>query len=167
VSVLDDPNHVLGSSLLRQPKLESISQSLDRRLSLERRKSRFEHEVDGIDELLRVRSDGEEGLDGEFLEDSVALRVSASHEDDHLVVELEGVGFEFDSLNERAKRGRKGVRRERRTENERDVLLDRYRRGIRSLKERGERSQEGRKTSERKGASRTDRCERCALLRRS
>lgn len=65
--------------------------------------------MNGIDELIRVRSNGEEGFDGELLEDSVALRVSTSHQDDHLVVELEGVGLEFDSLEERAKREREIV----------------------------------------------------------
>lgn len=51
-----------------------------------------------IAELLCVRSDGKERFDGELAEHLVALRISTAHKNDHLVVELERVWFEFDTL---------------------------------------------------------------------
>jgi hypothetical protein len=57
--------------------------------------------VDRVDELGGVRSDGEESLDGELLEHSVALGEAAAHEVDHLVRELERRRLEFDTLYSR------------------------------------------------------------------
>ena len=71
--VLDHPDHILRRAFLSQTKLEPLPEPLDRRLSLEARQTRLEHEVDRIDELVRVRSDGEERLDRQLLEDPVTL----------------------------------------------------------------------------------------------
>lgn len=51
-----------------------------------------------MDKLLGVWSDGKEGLDGELYEECITLRGASTHENNHFVIELEGVGLEFDTL---------------------------------------------------------------------
>lgn len=97
VSVLDDSYHVLGSLLLVELQLESVPQPLDGRFSLERGQSGPKHQVHSIDQLIGIRSDGQERLDGELAEHSESLTVPAAHESHHLVIKLETVGFKLDT----------------------------------------------------------------------
>jgi len=50
-----------------------------------------------ITQLVGVRSDREERLDGELGEHLVALGFATTHESNHLVIELERVRLELDS----------------------------------------------------------------------
>lgn len=48
-----------------------------------------------------MRANRQERLDGELLEQLVTLRVSSTHEHDHLMGQLERIGLKFDSLERR------------------------------------------------------------------
>ena len=45
-----------------------------------------------------MRANRQERLDGELLEQLIALGISSTHEHDHLMGQLERVGLKFDSL---------------------------------------------------------------------
>ncbi len=95
----NDSHHVLGCCPLAKVHLEAVLQPFDRRFALERRQLGTEHEVARIAQLVGVRSNGEEGLDGELGEHFVALRFATTHQAHHLMIELEAVGLELDPLD--------------------------------------------------------------------
>ena len=97
VRIPDDAHHVLCRLPLAEVQHEPVPEPLDCRLALEARQARAEHEVDRVDELVGVRPDGQERLDCELVEQLEPLRVGSAHERDHLAVELERVGLEFDT----------------------------------------------------------------------
>jgi len=95
MSILHETHHPIRSAPLAQSQREPIPQSFNRPLPLEGGESSVEHQSNSIDELVGVRSQSEECFDGQMLEHGVTLRVSAAHENHHLVSKFEGVWFEF------------------------------------------------------------------------
>lgn len=94
--IADHAHHVIRRCPFAQLQLEPLSQPLDGWFALERWQFRTEHEVRRVDELVGVRPDGEERLDGEFGKHFVTRRIASAHDCNHLVVELERVGLELD-----------------------------------------------------------------------
>jgi len=73
VNVLHDTHHPTRSTPFTHPQCKSIFQPFDRALSLERRKSGIEHQPNGVNELIGVRSQSEERLDGQTLKHAIIL----------------------------------------------------------------------------------------------
>ena len=73
MSVLHDTHHPSRSAPLTQSQREPVSQPFNRTLSFERGKSGIEHQPNGIDELVGVRSQSEERLDRQMLKHGVTL----------------------------------------------------------------------------------------------
>jgi hypothetical protein len=53
--------------------------------------------MDSVHQLIGKRPDGEEGFHGEVGEKTVTLGVTSSHQDDHLMVQLEAVRLKLDT----------------------------------------------------------------------
>jgi len=73
VSVLYDTHHPTRSTPLTHSQCKSISQPFNRALSFERRESGVEHQPNGVNELIGVRSQSEERLDGQTLKHAIIL----------------------------------------------------------------------------------------------
>ena len=99
-SVIDNSHHVVGSLALCHVGLEAVPDPVDGSLALEAREVRRHHQATRRDDVLGVRSAGEESLDSKLAELSVALRVLAAHQRDHFVREFKRVGLEFDALED-------------------------------------------------------------------
>jgi hypothetical protein len=97
VRVFDDGYHEIRSLTFADPEREALAQSANRAIALEAGEARPEHELHGRDELGRMWTQREECGDAELLEERVALRVSAAHQHDHFVVQLERAGLELDT----------------------------------------------------------------------
>lgn len=94
-------HHPLSGLSFVQVQCEPISKPPDRGLSFEGWQACVEHQLHGADELFRMGSYSQERFYSEVLEEVIALRVPPSHQYDHLMVEFEGMWFEFDTLHER------------------------------------------------------------------
>lgn len=97
MGVLDNSHHVVCSAPLRQVRLETISQPLDCGFPLERRETGTEHQMNGVDQLVREGPDGKERLDGKLLEHPVALALPSTHQHNHLVAQFEAIRLKLDT----------------------------------------------------------------------
>src|SRR4051794_9964015 len=95
VSIFDNPHHPFRSLALVQSQSKSFSKPANSWLSLEAWQAGPEHEVHCADQLLCMRSDRQEGLDGQMQEQYIALRVASPHQNDHFMIQLERVRLEF------------------------------------------------------------------------
>lgn len=73
MGVLHEAHHRIRSVSLTHPQRKPLSQSLNCTLPLEGREPSIEHQSDSIDQLVGVRSQGEERFDSQMLEHAVTL----------------------------------------------------------------------------------------------
>ena len=98
VGVLYNAHHEICSLALVKAQSKSFSEPPDRWLSFERGKLCAKHKLDSADYLFRMGSDCKERLDSKLLKERVAAGIPSSHEHNHFVIQLEGIGLEFDTL---------------------------------------------------------------------
>ena len=99
VRIPHDCHHVLRCLTLVQRQHEAVSEPADRRLPLEGWEAGAQHQLHRTDKLVRVWTDGQKCFHCQLLEQLVALGGTSTHENDHLMCELEPVGFKCDALN--------------------------------------------------------------------
>ena len=98
VRVPHNPHHVLCCLTLVERQRETVSQSANRRLPLEGGEGGAQHQLHCADKLVRVWTDRQKCLHCQLLEQLVALRGASTHENNHLMRELERVRLKFDTL---------------------------------------------------------------------
>lgn len=89
MGVTDNAHHEFSCLTIIQLQRKAVPEPSNRWLSLERRKTGVEHQLDSINNLFREWPDSQECLDCQALEQLVSLRVSTAHEHNHFVIELE------------------------------------------------------------------------------
>lgn len=98
VCIADDTHHPLCSLSLVKMECKSISETFDSRFALEGRQTGIQQQSHCTNELFRVWTYCKKCFDGEMLKETVSLGSTATHKDNHLVIELKGVRFKFYTL---------------------------------------------------------------------
>lgn len=70
---------------------------MNRALALEARQASPDHELYHTHELIHVRAQRKEAAHTHLHEQPISLRVAASHERNHFMIQLERARFEFDT----------------------------------------------------------------------
>lgn len=73
VGVPNDGHHPVCGLPFIEFKSKPVAEPFNGGLPFERRQARLEHQLNRTDELISVRSDGQERFDGQLLEELIAL----------------------------------------------------------------------------------------------